>query len=83
MEKINEKHRIQFTAHLMPNISLSLCLLAIREDAWTLSVVGLMPKLCFLIDLQYPLHCGCSALDGEYHNDIIHMKPGLGNPPNA
>lgn len=36
-----------------------------------LCVAGLMPKLCFFfhIYLQYPLHCGCSALDGEYHND--------------
>lgn len=73
-----------FAMHLMLNISISLCLLPVREDAQTLAVGGSMPKLCFfLIYLQYPLHRGCSALDGEYHNDVIHMQPGLGNPSNA
>lgn len=42
---------------------------------------------CFFFFLsstfQYPLHRGCGALDGEYHNDIIHMQPGLGNPSDA
>lgn len=45
-------------------------------QAWSL-------KLGFLIYLQYQLHFGYRALDGEYHNDIIHMQPGLGNPSNA
>lgn len=78
----HQNNRSPFVMHLMPNISISLSLSL--SPAWTLSVVGLMPKLCFfLIYLQYPLHCGCIALDGEHHNDIIHIQPGLGNPSNA
>lgn len=55
---------------------------------------GLLPKLCFffffliLYHLPPILACtggkgGCGTLDGEYHNDIIHMRPGLGNPSDA
>lgn len=81
-----QKHITQFVMHLMPDISISLCLMPSGEEALTLSVVDLMHKFCFFfwfLYLQYPLHRGCSALDGENHNDIIHMQPGLGNPSNA
>lgn len=58
---------------------------------------GLMPKLCFFsfyssffYHLPPILACTgvgergrCGTLDGEYHNDIIHMQPGLGNPSDA
>lgn len=55
-----------------------------------------MPKLCFFSFFFFFYHLPpilactrvgergrCGTLDGEYHNDIIHMQPGLGNPSDA
>lgn len=81
----------------MPNISIPPFLPPFQEDAWTLSVAGLDAQIVFFFFFfpffYHPppiLACTkvgeqgrCGTLDGEYHNDIIHMQPGLGNPSDA
>lgn len=39
------------------------------------------PLYYSVIYSQHPLNC--TALAGDYHNDIIHMQSGLDNPSNS